>query len=164
MLWLPFAAQVAMTRCSGAHALVLAGLLLAAVAHGQTVLNAPYGDDPGSVHSGLNLDVSTDGIGTFTGRILTSTAASDSTSLLADNTDASGWSDTFTCVSHSPESISWQISAWLYFWAFAPALLPCFLPTPAGGAPSLTSARCFLLPAALGAAALQPQLLDTESL
>ncbi len=127
MPWLPFAAQVAMTRCSGAHALVLAGLLLAAVAHGQTVLNAPYGDDPGSVHSGLNLDVSTDGIGTFTGRILTSTAASDSTSLLADNTDASGWSDTFTCVSHSPESISWQISAWLYFWAFfcagAPALL-----------------------------------------
>lgn len=103
-----------MTRCSGAHALVLAALLLAAVAHGQTVLNAPYGDDPGSVDSGLNLDVSTDGIGTFTGRILTSTAATDSTSLLADNADASGWSDTFTCVSYSPESISWQISAWLY--------------------------------------------------
>ncbi len=96
------AAQAAMAVRT-AHALVLAALLLAAGARGQSVGNSPVSNDPVEVVSGLNLFQSVDGIGNFSGRILTSTAAADSTSLVAGRNDTDGWFDHFACDALPPD-------------------------------------------------------------
>ncbi len=78
------------------HAFVLAALLLAAGAHGQSLTNSFVDKDPSTIKSGLNLVQSVAGVGAFTGRALTSTAATDASSLLFTRTDPDGWKDTFT--------------------------------------------------------------------
>lgn len=64
-------------------------------------LIAPQDDttlSPNTTESGMNLIQSEDGVGTFAGRTLSSSAATGPTSLLNNYADASGWSDTYAYV------------------------------------------------------------------
>lgn len=92
--------------------LLLAVTLAAACSavSGQTVAKPNYESDaelaPGTTSSGLNLDQSVDGSGTFLGRIFDATGPDGVVALLANHSDDAGWSDTFRweqpVLSHGP--------------------------------------------------------------